>query len=203
MPKQRDPHADGRRTSNGIPPKQAKIQKERARSRTRKRTDKASKDCRAATNQLNQVTRELSHKEHLLAMMAEAPTIAAQRKILFSMFSDAGFNPVEELIEHAQDEDLPLKERVRLKEKLMEYYQPKPKSVDIQASVTGEMTIQVVSFADVTQGALKEADVVELPEDREYNEFLSPEELDLKEREHCGGAKLDPASVGEISTSED
>lgn len=183
MPKTRDPFIDKRRTSNGIPPKQVKKQQEAKRGRQRRAATKAEKDMKEKKKELGKVERALSHKEHLLAMMAEAPSIAQQRKILFSMFSEAGFNPVEELIEHAQDKSLPLKERVKLKEKLMEYFQPKPKSVDIQASVTGEMTIQVVSFDGVTKADLEPAIPVEEVADTAYDEFLSPEELEQKDRE--------------------
>lgn len=187
MPSKRDPFKDQRFTSNGVPPKQATKQKEQKRMRTRRKVDKATKDLRAAQKELNATDKVLEQKKMLLSMMQEAPTIAAQRKILFSMFTDAGFNPVQELIEHANDESLPLKDRIALKKTLMEYYQPKPKSVDIQASVTGEMTIQVISFDAVTKTALKEADVVELAPDDEYDEFLSPEEKELAGRDKTDG----------------
>jgi len=190
MPR-RDPFADKRKTTpcNGSPI-QARKKKKNRRNLHRYYNEKTAKELGEKQKELTKVERELEVRKHLLQMMEDAPSISQQRKIIFSMFKEAGFNPIQALVDYVTETDeegnlvLPLKDRITLTKELASYYAPKPKSVDIQADIQGNMTINVVDFSKVTQSMLKQAAEapIELPHDGEYEEFLSPEEREAARR---------------------
>ena len=132
---------------------------------------------------------KVKRKKELLEMMSKAPSVAAQRKILFQMFEEADYNPIAVLIEHATDPKTSTQDRIALAKELAAYYQPKPKSVDVQGSITGGggVTINMVDFGKASQRVLKEAHEEEAAtrelDDSQYDEFLSPEEIHARGRE--------------------
>lgn len=176
MPKKRDPSADKRTTSNGVLPLQAKKKREVKRTTCTRKKMKAEKDMEKAKKDLLSVEKELTVKQQFLNAMSSAPTPAQQRKALLALFAEKGINPIEELMNFTSDDEVPLKERISIWKELASYTQPKLKSVDISANVTGEMKVVTMDFSKLTQDQLMkqaESDVVEL---EDYDEFVSEED---------------------------
>jgi len=176
MPKTRDPFADKRKTSNGVSPTQAKKKREVKRTTCSRKKMKAEKDMEKAKKDLVSVEKKLNIKQQFLNAMNNAPTPAQQRKALLALFAEKGINPIEELMKFTSDDEVPLKERISIWKELASYTQPKLKSVDISATVSGEMKVVTMDFSKLTQSQLmKEADddIVDLDA---YDEFLSEED---------------------------
>jgi hypothetical protein len=137
---------------------------------------KAEKDMEKAKKDLISVEKELTVKQQFLNAMSSAPTPAQQRKALLALFAEKGINPIEELMNFTSDDEVPLKERISIWKELASYTQPKLKSVDISATVSGEMKVVTMDFSKLTQAQLMkqaEEDVVDL---EDYNEFVSEED---------------------------
>ena len=178
MPKTRDPFADKRKTSNGVSPTQAKKKREVKRTTCSRKKMKAEKDMEKAKKDLVSVEKKLDIKQQFLNAMNNAPTPAQQRKALLALFAEKGINPIEELMNFTSDDEVPLKERISIWKELASYTQPKLKSVDISATVSGEMKVVTMDFSKLTQSQLmKEADddIVDLDA---YNELIVMEGLD-------------------------
>lgn len=177
MPKSRDPFADKRKTSNGIKPEQAKKKIAVKRTACHRKRMKAEKDMKQAQKELGKVEKQLDVKQQFLNAINNAPTPAQQRKALLALFAEKGINPIEELMKYTDDGEVPLKEKIAIWKELANYTQPKLKSVDISANVTGEMKVVTMDFSKVTQEQISkhvEAEVIEVGED--YDEFISEEE---------------------------
>ena len=175
MARTRDPFADKRKTSNGVSPTQAKKKREVKRTTCSRKKLKAEKDMDKAKKDLVSVEKKLDVKQQFLSAMNNAPTPAQQRKALLALFAEKGINPIEELMNFTTDDEVPLKERISIWKELASYTQPKLKSVDISATVTGEMKVVTMDFSKLTQAQLmKEADddIVDI---EDYNEFVSEE----------------------------
>lgn len=176
MAKSRDPFADKRKTSNGISPTQAKKKREVKRTTCSRKKMKAEKDMEKAKKELVSVEKKLDIKQQFLSAMNNAPTPAQQRKALLALFAEKGINPIEELMNFTSDDEVPLKERISIWKELASYTQPKLKSVDISATVSGEMKVVTMDFSKLTQDQLMkqaDADIVDLDD---YNEFISEED---------------------------
>jgi len=176
MAKSRDPFADKRKTSNGISPTQAKKKREVKRTTCSRKKMKAEKDMEKAEKELVSVEKKLDIKQQFLSAMNNAPTPAQQRKALLALFAEKGINPIEELMNFTSDDEVPLKERISIWKELASYTQPKLKSVDISATVSGEMKVVTMDFSKLTQDQLMkqaDADIVDLDD---YNEFISEED---------------------------
>lgn len=135
---------------------------------------------------------KLTKTRQALQKIADAPSVTAQRKLMYQMFADEGINPLEIMIHQMQEVDDP-KTKFEMAEKLAQYFASKPKSVDIQADVKSNLEINVVDFSNVTQKALKEAtqetqaidgaiDVTPV-EEPDYSAFMSDEDIMAQEGE--------------------
>jgi|DEB0MinimDraft_12_1074336.scaffolds.fasta_scaffold04767_3 hypothetical protein len=191
MPIKRDPFADKRKTSNGVRPKQAKRKSEVKRVTDTRKVPKQTKKLIELKKETVSVEKKLLVKQQLLEMMSQAPTPAQQRKMVLAMFEDAGFNPLQALIEFVTEKDadgeyaLPVKDRIAVTKELSCFFAAKPKTIDLQADVQSNMTINVVDFAKTTQKDLVAAamaaddvevyDVGEEDEVYDYGEFTPPE----------------------------
>lgn len=176
MPNKRDPFADKRKTSNGVSPTQAKKKREVKRTTCTRKKMKAEKDMEKAKKDLVSVEKKLDIKQQFLNAMNSAPTPAQQRKALLALFAEKGINPIEELMKFTTDDEVPLKERISIWKELASYTQPKLKSVDISATVSGEMKVVTMDFSKVTQDQLikqADSDIVDL---EDYDEFISEED---------------------------
>lgn len=192
MPNKRDPFADKRKTSNGIPPKQAKRKREVKRVTDTRKIPKATRELNALKKEMSSTEKKLAVKQQLLEMMSQAPTPAQQRKMVLAMFEDAGFNPLQALIEFVTEKDadgnyaLPVKERISVTKELSGFFAAKPKTIDLQADVQSNMTVNVVDFSKTTQkdlvaatmaaGEIPEAEaVIDVSNEPDYSEFTPPE----------------------------
>lgn len=192
MPKL-DPFRDKRKkTEIGGSPKQAVKQRERKRARDGKRVLASTKRLKEVTKELTKTERKLAIKEHMLALASSAPSPAEMRKLIWATFQELGFNPLTELVQAAQEIDDP-KDRATVLDKLASMVIAKPKSVDIQAELKGDMTITLMDFSKVTQKDLKEmqpdplsgAIDVTPDETEDYSEFVSEEDLERQRREEA------------------
>ena len=196
MPK-RDPFADKRKTLKGVKPKQAAKKIEQKRCRDTRRIPKASRELAAIKNEKARTEKQLAVQKQMLELMASAPTPSQQRKIILGIFSESGVNPIQIMIDSLpRDEEGRIvatsKDELSIVRDLAAYFAPKPKSIDLQAEVQGNLTINVTDFAKTTQSDLrnaadeaKEANPIydisdELidpanPDDHSYAEFEAPE----------------------------
>lgn len=181
----RDPHADKRKTSNGQRPLQAENKIKKAEKRQASRALRLKWKAENEKKKLERLKKNVNKQEELLEAMKQAPTPAQQRKLLFAKFEDHDFDPIDEMIKYAKNPRIPMKERMPIIKQLSELGYAKPKSIDVQADVKTESQIMVVDFSSVSQAQLKQATPVPeaaLPADEEYDEFLSPEELDKRKK---------------------
>lgn len=195
MPRSIDPFRDKRRkTSNGGSPKQAQKKKHAKLMRQKRKTTKTEAKLKEVTHDLNVVENRVERAQSILASLQEAPTVAQQRKLIFNMFLEAGFNPLEQMVQEFENIEDPEK-RFNAAEKLMQYFAPKLKSVDVTgAQVQEGLTVNVMDFSKTTQKELKAAareaaqDAVDhaidvTPEEEpDYSEFLSDEDLMIQEQ---------------------
>lgn len=186
--------------------KKAKKKRENYQRTVKKQIPKAEAELAAIKDkvrtQKTQLTIAKNKTQELLDAMSKAPTPAAQRKIVLGMICDSGLNPLKELLDMAKvksgAKSLPAKERRDLLLKLLEYQAPKPKSIDIQADVSSSLTINVVDFANTSQKQLKAADALDVPEDSEFDEFLSPEQIAQREKEKTAQLVIDAVVEEEL-----
>ncbi len=208
MPIRHDPFMDKRRNQPGRPSaakKKAQKKRKNYQRTVKKNIPKAEAELAAIKDQVRiqkgQLTMAKNKTQELLEAMEKAPTPAAQRKIVLGMITDSGLNPLKELLDMAKCKTgknaLPPDKRRDLLIKLLEYQAPKPKSIDIQADVSSNVSIQVVDFSTASQAKLKQADAVELP-DSEYDEFLSPEQIAQREKESAAQLAIDAAVEEEL-----
>jgi len=172
----RDPFADKRKTSNGVSPTQAKKKREVKRTTCTRKKMKAEKDMEEAKKKLVSVEKQLDIKQQFLNAMNNAPTPAQQRKALLALFAEKGINPIEELMNFTADDEVPLKERISIWKELASYTQPKLKSVDISATVTGEMKVVTMDFSKMTQSQLMKQANEDILDIEDYDEFVSEED---------------------------
>jgi hypothetical protein len=59
-----------------------------------------------------------------------------------------GYNPIQALMEIAEDDDTPLKLRVDAHKELLKYYAPQLKAVDVNATTKQGVTVNIVNFAN-------------------------------------------------------
>lgn len=204
MPQAIDPFRDKRRRTNcGGSPKQAKKSKHAKLMRQSRKITKTEAKLKEKAKELRVTESKVDRAQAILAGLQDAPTIAQQRKLIFSMFLEADFNPLEKMVQEYDQIEDPEK-RFNAAEKLMQYFAPKLKSIDVESAQTAEgggLNINVMDFSKTTQKELREAakeavdgaiDVTPLDDDdgfTEYSEFLSPEEL--REREAKLAEKAD------------
>jgi len=113
-------------------------------------------------------------------LIDSAPTVKEQRALLQALFKKNDFEPIEEMIAMLKKKGKgapSTSERISLLKELGQYQVAKPKSVDIQADMKMNVTVQAVDFSATNQALLKLAaeEVIEL-EDEEYDEFSAQEE---------------------------
>lgn len=164
---------DGRTYAAGKP-KQVIKQQAAKRSRCHRKRMKAEDDMKQAQKELKVVEKQLDTKKQFLDMMAKAPTPSEQRKALLAMFAERGINPIEQLLEYTDDGNVPVKEKIALWKELASYTQPKLKSVDVQANVTGEFKVMTVDYSKIAKSDIEEAEVVDI--EPEYDEFISEQD---------------------------
>lgn len=164
---------DGRTYAAGKP-KQVIKQQAAKRSRCHRKRMKAEDDMKQAQKELKVVEKQLDTKKQFLDMMAKAPTPSEQRKALLAMFAERGINPIEQLLEYTDDGNVPVKEKIALWKELASYTQPKLKSVDVQANVTGEFKVLTVDYSKIAKADIEEAEVVD--NEPGYDEFISEQD---------------------------
>ena len=164
---------DGRTYAAGKP-KQVTKQQSAKRSRCHRKRMKAEEDMKQAQKELRVVEKELDVKKQFLEMMAKAPTPSEQRKALLAMFAERGINPIEQLLEYTDSKDVPVKEKIALWKELASYTQPKLKSVDVQANVSGEFKVLTVDYSKIAKSDIEEAEVIDNEEN--YDEFISDQD---------------------------
>tara|TARA_B100001093_G_C26788193_1_gene997675 strand:- start:493 stop:1059 length:567 start_codon:yes stop_codon:yes gene_type:complete len=176
-----DKKPDGRTYAAGKP-KQVIKQQSAKRSRCRRRKMKAEEDMKEAQKELKKVDAQLNVKKEFLDMMSKAPTPAEQRKALLAMFAERGINPIEQLLEYTQDPEIKKPDKIALWKELASYTQPKLKSVDVQATVQGEMKILTVDYSKVMKD-----DIIDVS-GGEYDEFLSDQDKNERTNTSSGVA---------------
>lgn len=192
MPK-RDPFADKRKTLKGVKPKQAARQIKNKDMRDRARIPKATRELKAIQSEAQRTAKQLEVQKQMLELMASAPTPAQQRKIILGIFSESGVNPIQVMIDSLPKDPetgqvvAKTKDDLAIVSQLASYFAPKPKSIDLQAEVQGNLTINVTDFSKTTLGDLKSAadqakqvdpifDISsEEEEGPDYSEFIAPE----------------------------
>ena len=160
---------DGRTYEAGKP-KQVIKQQAAKRSRCHRKKMKAEVDMKAAQKELAKVDEELDIKKQFLDTMSKAPTPAEQRKALLALFAERGVNPIEELLQFTQDPEIKKSDKIAIWKELASFTQPKLKSVDVQATVQGEMKILTVDYSKVIKD-----DIIDVSAS-DYEEFLSDQD---------------------------
>jgi len=147
---------------------------------------------------LKELDSKIAEKEDIVEQMKLAPSPTKQRQILFAKFAEYDFDPIDQMIEYAMDGKIPIKERITITKELAGLAYAKPKSIDVQGSMSSEVHVHVLDFKNVTQKSLgdhrhpdanalirqttNEILDAELAEDAEsgddvYSEFTAPEDL--------------------------
>ena len=190
MPK-RDPFADKRKTLKGVKPKQAAKKIEQKRCRDTRRIPKASRELAAIQQEKARTEKQVAIQKQMLELMASAPTPSQQRKIILGIFQESGVNPIQIMIDSLpRDEEGRIvatsKDELSIVRDLAAYFAPKPKSIDLQAEVQGNLTISLTDFSKTTQSDLRTAsdeakqadpifDISDDNEEPDYAEFEAPE----------------------------
>lgn len=131
---------------------------------------------------------QIAERQRTIEAMKMAPTPAKQRQLLFAKFAEYDFDPIDTMIEYAQNKNVPMKERIGTAKELAGLAYAKPKSIDVQGEVSSEVHVHVMDFKKLTQKELKpavplpkpvqdaiEAEILE-DEDDGYDEFVGPED---------------------------
>lgn len=137
---------------------------------------KAEVDMKEAQKELGKVEKELGIKKQFLDTMSKAPTPAEQRKALLALFAERGINPIEELLQFTEDPDIKKTDKIAIWKELASFTQPKLKSVDVQATMQGEMKILTMDYSKVAKSDLAKPVEEAIVEEESYDEFLSEEE---------------------------
>lgn len=177
--------------------RQRRLGKEAKKKAAKKRAATASKHANRARNRRKKVERldaEIEKREKTLEAMKSAPTPAKQRQILFAKFEEFDFDPIDTMIEYAQNKNVPMKDRVNTAKELASLAYAKPKSIDVQGELSSEVHVHVMDFGNLTQKQLKqahpahaaiEAEIADTSEDDEtadeYDEFIGPEDRRAEE----------------------
>lgn len=99
--------------------------------------------------------------------MSVKDSTEALRKGIRDLCKRQGYDPIEEMIALAQDEDTPIDLKVRIHKEIAEYTVPKLRSIDINANVTTGLTVNVVKFSDkVLMNGVKELEDAEIIDER-------------------------------------
>lgn len=61
---------------------------------------------------------------------------------------EKGYDPLDALIDIAEDDDTPLKLKIDAHKELMKYYAPQLKAIDVNARSSTGVTVNVVNFAN-------------------------------------------------------
>ena len=64
-----------------------------------------------------------------------------------------GYNPIQALMEIAEDKDTPLKLKIDAHKELLKYYAPQLKAVDVNATSKSGVTVNIVNFANRVESA--------------------------------------------------
>ena len=170
-----DKKPDGRTYEAGKP-KQVTKQQAAKRSRCHRKRMKAEVDMKEAQKDLAKVEKELGIKKQFLDTMSKAPTPAEQRKALLALFAERGINPIEELLTYTEDPDIKKTDKIAIWKELASFTQPKLKSVDVQATMQGEMKILTMDYSKVAKSDLAKPVEDAIVDEEGYDEFLSEEE---------------------------
>lgn len=165
-----------KRTNAAGTPKQVKLKREAKRARCTRKRMKAEVDMKEAQKELGKVEKELGIKKQFLDTMSKAPTPAEQRKALLALFAERGINPIEELLQFTEDPDIKKTDKIAIWKELASFTQPKLKSVDVQATMQGEMKILTMDYSKVAKSDLAKPVEEAIVEEESYDEFLSEEE---------------------------
>ena len=165
-----------KRTNAAGMPKQVRKQREAKRSRCNRKKMKAEIDMKQAQKELGKVEKELEIKKQFLDTMSKAPTPAEQRKALLALFAERGINPIEELLQFTEDPDIKKTDKIAIWKELASFTQPKLKSVDVQATMQGEMKILTMDYSKVAKSDLAKPVEDAIVDEESYDEFLSEEE---------------------------
>ena len=78
------------------------------------------------------------------------------REALAVYFDQAKYDPIKDLINLAQNEEVPVKERIGIHKEFLKYMAPSLKSIDIQQHVDANIQVVVRKFGD---------DIIEIDEE--------------------------------------
>jgi hypothetical protein len=123
---------------------------------------------------LKEVSTEVEKKQELSTLLGPAPTNREIVSAVRELFHKKGFDPVNELVDIAMhDKDkMEMKDRIALLKTLAEFVVCKPKSMDINANVGGQIIVNAIDFTSVTESLLKKASPTkEEFIDADYDEF--------------------------------
>ena len=182
MPK-RDPFADKRHTSNTVKPTQAQQKLRNRRRRASRTKDVVEKEVADETAKLVKLEKEVAKKQEILDLMELAPSPSKATKLFQATCIREDFNPIEYMIGYAKNKKFSLRDRMPIIREIASYLYPKPKSIDLTADVKSSMEIRLVDFSKAFPKQMEQAIVdIALEEDDAYEEFVSPEEYDLRKR---------------------
>ena len=153
-----------------------KLKREAKRARCTRKRMKAEVDMKEAQKELGKVEKELGIKKQFLDTMSKAPTPAEQRKALLALFAERGINPIEELLQFTEDPDIKKTDKIAIWKELASFTQPKLKSVDVQATMQGEMKILTMDYSKVAKSDLAKPVEEAIVDEESYDEFLSEED---------------------------
>ena len=100
---------------------------------------------------LKKTEEKLATRQAFLEAIDNAPTPAQQRKALAAFLKERDLNPIEELVNLAQDKDVSKAQRIGIWKSIAEFVQPKLKSVDVSGNLSGDFTVQLVDFSGMTR----------------------------------------------------
>ena len=120
----------------------------------------------ALVREKDRLKKDIERKKQLIA---EAPSLQDQQKLVMSLFKEKDVQPIEQLIDLARDHSLPARDRAMIWKMLAEYTTPKPKTIDTQKGEEMNLSISMVDFTNTSQQDLKTPN--ELPADEDYEQF--------------------------------
>ena len=102
---------------------------------------------KAQKNLRNSLATSVSKAQHtMLGSTRVKPT--EMREALAVYFEKAKYDPVKDLISLAQNEEVPVKERIGIHKEFLKYMAPTLKSIDIQQHVDANIQVIVRKFGD-------------------------------------------------------
>lgn len=78
-------------------------------------------------------------------------------QLVVDALADNNHDPIVALVNVAKDQNMPVELRTKINLELAQYIAPKRKSVEIDAVVSGQLGVAVMSFKDVTPDQLPTA----------------------------------------------